>query len=137
MGVSVSMPIGPAAHSPLYSAGREATIGRKGCSPAEAVRERDDSVLMTFIRLPKGTFYMGWNGKPGSAKKTEIQEDFEIAVHDVTQGQWEAIMGNNPSWFSRKGNGRTEVLDISDGKLKLFPVECVSWDDDQPYCLPG
>jgi hypothetical protein len=33
--------------------------------------------------------------------KTEIEEDFEIAVHDVTQGQWEAVMGNNPSFFSR------------------------------------
>jgi hypothetical protein len=61
-------------------AGREATIGRKGCSPAAAVRERDDSVLMTFVRPPKGTFYMGWDGRAGSAKKTEIKEDFEIAV---------------------------------------------------------
>ena len=84
---------------------------------------------MTFVRLPKGTFYMGWNGTPGSAKKTEIKEDFEIAVHDVTQGQWEAIMGNNPSWFSR----RNSVLDISDEELKLFPVENVSWDDVQTF----
>jgi formylglycine-generating enzyme required for sulfatase activity len=66
---------------------------------------------------------------PGLAKETEIKEDFEIAVHDVTQGQWEAIMGNNPSFFSRKGNGRNSVLDISDEELKLFPVEQVSWDD--------
>src|SRR5262249_44402541 len=114
-------------------AGREATIGRKGCSPAAAVRERDDSVLMTFVRLPKGTFYMGWNGKPGSAKKTKIHEDFEIAVHDVTQGQWEAIMGNNPSYFSRKGHGRNFVLDFSDEELKLFPVEGVSWNDAQEF----
>src|SRR5262249_54033056 len=95
-------------HKERLQAGREATIGRKGCAPAEAVRERDDSVLMTFVRLPKGTFYRGWDGTPGSAKETEIREDFEIAVHDVTQGQWEAIMGVgiNPSHFSRKGGGR-------------------------------
>jgi hypothetical protein len=48
-------------HKERLHAGREATIGRKGCSPADAVRERDDSVLMTFVRLPKGTFYMGWD----------------------------------------------------------------------------
>jgi formylglycine-generating enzyme required for sulfatase activity len=120
-------------HKERLQPGREATIGRKGCSPAEAVRERDDSVLMTFVRLPKGTFYMGWDGRPGSAKKTEIKEDFEIAVHVVTQGQWEAIMGNNPSWFSRKGNGRISVLDISDEELKLFPVESVSWDEVQAF----
>jgi len=122
-------------HKERLQAGQEATIGRKGCSPAGAVREHDDSVLMTFVRLPKGTFYMGWDGKKGSAKKTEIKEDFEIAVHDVTQGQWEAIMGvgNNPSWFSRKGGGRGKVLDISDEELKLFPVEQVSWEYVQVF----
>ena len=78
---------------------------------------------------------MGWNGRPGSAKETPLKEDFEIAVHDVTQGQWEAIMGvgNNPSYFSRKGNGRNSILDISDEELKLFPVESVSWDDVQEF----
>jgi formylglycine-generating enzyme required for sulfatase activity len=120
-------------HQERLQPGREATIGRRGCSPAEAVRGRDASVLMTFVRLPKGTFYMGWDGRPGSAKKTEIKEDFEIAVHDVTQGQWEAIMGNNPSYFSRKGLGRNAVLDISDEELKLFPVERVSWEDAQKF----
>jgi hypothetical protein len=37
------------------------TIDYRGCNPADAVRERDDSMLMTFVRLPKGTFYMGWD----------------------------------------------------------------------------
>jgi formylglycine-generating enzyme required for sulfatase activity len=120
-------------HKERLKPGREVTIDAKGCGPADAILERDDSVLMTFVRLPKGTFYMGWDGSLGSAKKTEIKEDFEIAVHDVTQGQWEAIMGNNPSWFSRKGNGRNAVVDISDEELKLFPVEQVSWDDVQVF----
>ena len=66
-------------------------------------------------------------------KKTEIKEDFEIAVHDVTQGQWQAVMGDNPSYFSRFGAGRNEVKDISDEELKLFPVERVSWDDAQEF----
>jgi formylglycine-generating enzyme required for sulfatase activity len=122
-------------HKERLKAGQEVTIDSRGCDPADAVRERDDSVLMTFVRLPKGTFYMGWGRWPGSARKTEIKEDFEIAVHDVTQGQWEAIMGlgNNPSWFSRKGGGRNFVLDISDEELKLSPVVSVSWDDTQAF----
>ena len=65
--------------------------------------------------------------------KTEIKEDFEIAVHDVTQGQWQAVMGENPSYFSRFGAGQHEVKDISDEELKLFPVESVSWDDAQAF----
>lgn len=116
-------------HKERLKPGRETTIGRTGCLPPAAAQERDSSVLMTFVRLPKGTFYMGWDGTPGAAKKTEIKEDFEIAVHDVTQGQWEAIMGDNPCWFSRANGGRNWVLDISDEELKLFPVENVSWDD--------
>jgi formylglycine-generating enzyme required for sulfatase activity len=122
-------------HKERLKPGQVVTIRRKGCEPADAVLKRDDSVLMTFAPLPKGTFYMGWNGHKGSAKKTEIKEDFEIAVHDVTQGQWETIMGkdNNPSHFSRKGGGRSAVLEISDEALKLFPVESVSWNDAQEF----
>ena len=120
-------------HKERLKPGREVTIGSRGCEPAAAILERDNSVLMTFVRLPKGTFYMGWNGMPGSAKKTEIKEDFEIAVHDVTQGQWQAVMGYNPSWFSRFSGGRHQVKDISDEELKLFPVETVSWDDAQEF----
>jgi formylglycine-generating enzyme required for sulfatase activity len=120
-------------HKERLKPGREVIIDSKGCQPADAVLERDTSVLMTFVRLPKGTFYMGWDGQKGSAKKTEIKEDFEIAVHDVTQGQWQAVMGDNPSFFSRKGKCRTDVVDISDEELKLFPVEMVSRADAQEF----
>jgi formylglycine-generating enzyme required for sulfatase activity len=98
-------------------------------------KPKDGPLGMKFVPLPKATFYMGrfsrWG--PGSAKKTEIKEDFEIAVHDVTQGQWQAVMGNNPSFFSRTGNGKDKVKDIKDEELKLFPVENVSWDDAQEF----
>ena len=63
---------------------------------------------------------------------TEIEEDFEIAVHDVTQGQWQAVMGDNPSYFLRFGGGQRVVKDISDEELKLFPVENVSWSPKDP-----
>ena len=84
---------------------------------------------MTFVPLPKGTFYMGWNGKRQKGVKTAILEDFEIAAHVVTQSQWEAVMGTTPSRFSRFGLKRQRVKDISDQELKLFPVEMVSRDD--------
>jgi formylglycine-generating enzyme required for sulfatase activity len=100
---------------------------------AEPPKPKDGPLGMTFVPLPKGTFYMGWNGEKGSAKKTEIKEDFEMAVHTVTQGQWQAVMGKNPSWFSRDGEGKDKVKDIKDEDLKLFPVESVSWDDCQEF----
>jgi formylglycine-generating enzyme required for sulfatase activity len=123
-------------HKEWLKSGRDATVDWKGCLPTDAIRERDDSALMTFVRLPKATFYMGWDGAvkpPRKGVKTEIMEDFEIAVHDVTQGQWQAVMGTNPSWFSHQGNLRGEVVDVSDEELKLFPVESVSWDVVQVF----
>ena len=96
---------------------------------AEPPKPKDGPQGMKFVPLPKGTFYMGWDGEKGSAKKTEIKEDFEIAIHTVTQGQWEAVMGKNPSYFSRDGQGK----DIKDEELKQFPVERVSWEDCQEF----
>ena len=112
-------------HKERLKPGREATVRRKGCEPADAISARDHDPLMTFVRLPKGTFYMGWDGKK-KGMKTEIKGDFEIAVHAVTQGQWEAVMGNNLSSFARPSG-------ISDEERKLLPVEMVSWDDTQEF----
>jgi formylglycine-generating enzyme required for sulfatase activity len=93
---------------------------------------RDGPLGMTFVKLPKGTFYMGWDGET-KGKKTEIKEDFQIAIHTVTQGQWQALMGNNPSYFSRGGGGKDDVKNISDDDLKQFPMETVSWNDAQKF----
>ena len=119
-------------HKELLRPGAEATIRRKGCEPADAVAEQDQDILMTFVHLPKGTFYMGWDGQK-KGKKTEIKEDFEIAVHDVTQGQWQAVMGENPCYFSGIGGSRSQIKNISEEELKLFPVESVSWNDAQKF----
>jgi formylglycine-generating enzyme required for sulfatase activity len=88
---------------------------------------------MKFVPLPATTTYLGWIGAKGSAKKTEIKEAFEIAIHEVTQGQWQEVMGKNPSYFSRAGEGKDKVKDIKDEDLKHFPVESVSWDDAQAF----
>ena len=123
-------------HKERLKPSRVVTIGRDGCLPAEAVDDRNDDVLLNFVRLPKETFYMGWDDRampPKKGTKTAIKEDFEIAIHAVTQGQWQAIMGNNPSWFSRQGEGKSLLQEVSDEELKLFPVESVSWENVQAF----
>src|SRR5438128_7075059 len=75
---------------------------------------KDGPLGMKFVPLPKATFYMGWNGEKGSAKKTVIKESFEIAIYTVTQGQWQELMDKNPSYFSRAGKGKDKVKDIKD-----------------------
>jgi formylglycine-generating enzyme required for sulfatase activity len=119
-------------HKERLKPGSEVTIRRRGCQPGEAVAERQDDLFLTFVRLPKGTFFMGGGGGD-AGKKTEIKEDFEIAAHAVTQYQWQAVMGGNQCYFSRFGGGATLVKDISDDELRLFPVEQVSWNDVQEF----
>jgi len=46
-------------------------------------------------------------------------DDFYIGKYEVTQGQWKAVMGNNPSLFKRCGDN--------------CPVEKVSWNDVQDF----
>ncbi len=94
---------------------------------------KDGPLGMKFVPLPKATFYMGWDGKKGSARQVELKEDFEIAIHTVTQGQWQALMGNNPSYFSREGGGKDQVKDIGAEDLKQFPVESVTWNEVQEF----
>jgi len=100
---------------------------------AQPAKPKDGPLGMKFVPLPKATFYMGWDGRRGSAKETKIKADFEIAIHTVTQGQWQKVMGKNPSWFSRDGGGKDKVKGVKDEELKHFPVEMVSWDDAQEF----
>jgi len=114
-----------------------------GAPAPERVKANDGPLGMKFVFLPKGTFYMGWQGAMRGKDremiaeikgiKAEIKEGFEIGVHTVTQGQWQAVMGSNPSSFSRNGEEKDKVADIKDEELKLFPVESVSWDDAQAF----
>ena len=60
-------------------------------APAVPPKPKDGPLGLKFVPPPQGTFYMGWNGEKGSAKKTEIKEDFEIAIYTVTQGQWQEV----------------------------------------------
>ena len=72
---------------------------------------------MEFIAIKAGCFQMG-NDKSDKdydkpAHKVCITKDFYLGKVEVTQAQWEKVMGNNPS--EHKGDN--------------LPVENVSWDD--------
>src|SRR5439155_14393764 len=55
----------------------------------------------------------------------EIPNDFYLGVFPVTQGEWHAVMGNQPSGFARPGAGAADPT--------RFPVESVSWNDVQEF----
>jgi formylglycine-generating enzyme required for sulfatase activity len=100
---------------------------------AKGFNYQEGPLGMKFVKVPKGTFWMGWSSDNPQSKQMTIDRDFELAAHTVTQEQWQAVMGNNPSWFSRQGGGKHMILDVSDEDLKRFPVVNVSWDMVQEF----
>ena len=77
--------------------------------------ESADSIGMEFKLIPAGTFTMG---EGDSAHEVTLTEPFQMGVHEVTQAQYEQVMGVNPSWFTGANN----------------PVETVSWEDAVEFC---
>lgn len=88
---------------------------------------------MEFVPVPRGRFRMGGGGGKVGIDVVEIPHDFYLGKYEVTQGQWQAVMMANPSHFSRKGNGKDAVAQVSDEELKEFPVENVSWNHTQEF----
>jgi formylglycine-generating enzyme required for sulfatase activity len=82
-----------------------------------------NSLGMEFVYIPPGTFMMGSPGNEEERDHDEIQhrvtltQGFYLQTTEVTQGQWQAMMGDNPSHFKDCGNN--------------CPVESVSWIDAQ------
>lgn len=50
---------------------------------------------------------------------------------EVTQAEYEAVTGKNPSWFRRGGEGAAAVGDLPTERL---PVEQVTWEDAVAFC---
>ena len=78
---------------------------------------------MEFVWVPAGEFRMGSTSSEAfdseqPVTRVRISRGYWLGRHEVTQGQWQAVMGTNPSKFS--GCGRC-------------PVEQVSWEDAQGF----
>jgi formylglycine-generating enzyme required for sulfatase activity len=77
-----------------------------------------------MVTLPGGTFLMGSPANEADRSDDEgpqhrvTVQSFAIGKFEITQAQWRAVMGNNPSRF--KGDNR--------------PVESVSWNDAKDFC---
>ena len=74
---------------------------------------------MKFAWIPPGSFLMGGNGiNDNPQHRVSISKGFWMGIFPVTQAQWQAVMGYNPSNF--RGDER--------------PVEMVAWQDCQEFC---
>jgi len=79
-----------------------------------------------FVLVPKGKSWLGGGGgKPGT-REVEIAHDFYLGKFEVTQEEWEKVMGTNPSAFKA-------LPGVAKEDQKRFPVEQVSWGDAQLF----
>jgi len=92
--------------------------------------EHTNSLQMKLVYIPPGEFEMGSPVSEKDRKADEklhhakLTQGFYLGAHEVTQGQFEAVLGRNPSSFKT----------VSGQDTKLFPVEMVSWFDAIEFC---
>ena len=87
-------------------------------------------LLNSFVYIPGGSFMMGstdneygWAQYTTPVHEVTLQA-FDIGVYEVTQSQYQAVMGTNPSYFQGTSYPGSENK----------PVETVSWYDARAFC---
>jgi formylglycine-generating enzyme required for sulfatase activity len=94
------------------------------------VEELGNGVELETVSIPGGSFLMGsprdeegWHESQSPQHRVEV-EPFFMGKYPVTQAQYEAVMGKNPSYFPKdeKENGARR------------PVEEVSWHNAIAFC---
>ena len=91
---------------------------RTSLAPGQIIKDCADCPEMVVI--PAGSFEMGSNENADERPVHRVNvPSFLIGKTEVTQDQWKAVMGNNPSHFSTCGDD--------------CPVERISWTDAQEF----
>ena len=111
-----------------------------------------NSIGMKLALIPPGEFRMGspkelieeelkthgddqWYKEPLPGEdpqhRVRITKPFYLGTYLVTQGEYQRVMGVNPSRFSATGKSKEKVAGQD---TKRFPVEMVSWDDAVEFC---
>jgi formylglycine-generating enzyme required for sulfatase activity len=106
-----------------------------GAQDADPDQGAADSVVPQpgpWVNIPAGTFLMGSPADEACRDSDEdlhqvtLTRDFEILSTEVTQTDFEALMGYNPSYFGPNGSGANCGTDC--------PVEMVNWHEAVAYC---
>jgi len=117
-----------------------------GKNPQGYPEYRHRKTGIVFVWLPGGQFTMGIyherNERYGNVTQGPLHEvilsPFLIAKHEVTQAEWEKVMGSNPSWSKGppivRGGGQWPAKQPSSRWVNTHPVDQVTWEDCQQFC---
>lgn len=106
-------------------------VGEPASDTGELAKKITNSLGMRLVLIPKGTFMMkaspGVEGSDDDAKQHEvtISRNYYLGEYEVTQGQYQKLMGQNPSCF--------QGAQVS-GDSSHHPVESLTWDDAVEFC---
>ena len=116
-----------------------AVLWVRGSDPDMGKKTITNSIGMKLVLIPAGEFLMG--SPEGEAEREDdeyqhrvrITKSFYLGVYEVTQGEYEQVMGTNPSYFA-PGRPWTRPADFAGQGTSHFPVEQLSWHDAVEFC---
>ena len=79
---------------------------------------KKNSIGMELVQIPAGSFLMGFAGGQTPQPKVAIEKEFWLGKYEVTQDEYQKVMGTNPSEFK---------------PCPRCPVENVSWADADEF----
>ena len=98
----------------------------------------ENSIGMKLVLIPPGEFMMGspmsekGRGSDEHQHLVRITKAFYMGVYEVTQTEWEQVLGINPSAYGPRGSRVHTVLDED---IRRFPVDKIlHWGDAEAFC---
>jgi len=100
-----------------------------------AWRVKDTATQIEMMLIPPGTFNMGCsasqqygcNSSENPVHQVTLTQAFYLGRYEVTQAQWQARMGSNPSYF------QSASTQVPLAQVPQRPVEKVSWNTIQGF----
>jgi formylglycine-generating enzyme required for sulfatase activity len=99
-------------------------------APGEFLMGSTDADIDEILKVQAGAQRDWWKGEQPQ-HKIRLAAPFYLGVNEVTQEEFEQMMGRNPSWFARGAQGENQVRGLD---TRRFPVERVSWFDAVAFC---
>lgn len=117
--------------------------------------EYENSLRMKFVLIPPGEFTMGSTPaeiekslkdagdnrslqdsarSEGPQHKVILTQPMYLGVHEVTQGNYEQVMGNNPAYFAKAGRERDNAAKVFGMDTTVHPVEGLRWEEAVDFC---